>query len=158
MAFYAKHFLEIRVGLIARPQYTFRHWMHALRIPLGQFKVGSHRLWVESNHQIDRPKRICQLCHLQEVETESHFIFRCLVYYEIRGCFYCLFRGLQTLAAFFRYTDQRCLALYIQEALRFRAQLFQPPPDQTPHNRSRHSSAGYHPPQAPRDLLTLTST
>ena len=85
MAFYAQHFLEIRDGLIVRPQYMFCHWMHALRIPLGQLRVGSHRLRVETDHQIDRPDRIYQLCHLQEVETESHFIFRCPIYYEIIG-------------------------------------------------------------------------
>jgi hypothetical protein len=44
MAPYAKHFLELRDGLIARPQYTFCHWVHVLRVPLTQFKVGSHRL------------------------------------------------------------------------------------------------------------------
>jgi hypothetical protein len=53
MAFYVEHFLELRDGLITRPQYTFRHWVHALCIPLGQFKVGSHRLRVETDHQID---------------------------------------------------------------------------------------------------------
>ena len=113
MAFYAEDFLEFKAGLIVRAQYSFCHWMHALQIPLEQFKVGSHRLRVDSDHQIDRSERICQLCHLQEVETESHFIFRCLIYYEIRGRFYCLFRAPQTLAAFFKYTDKRCLALYI---------------------------------------------
>jgi hypothetical protein len=89
--------------------------------------VGSHRLRVETDHQIDRPDRICQLCQLQEVETEEHFIFRCPIYYEIRGRFHCLFRGTQTLTGFFRYLDQRCLALYIQEALRLRAHTLQPP-------------------------------
>ena len=118
MAFYAEH-LELRDRLVVRPQYTFHHWMHALRIPLGLLRVGSHRLRVETDHQIDRPNIIFQLCHLQEVETESHFIFRCPIYYEIKGRFHYLFKGPQTLAAFFRYTDQRCLALYIQEALRF---------------------------------------
>ena len=44
MAFYAKHFLELRDRLIIQPQHTFHHWMHALHIPLGQFRVGSHRL------------------------------------------------------------------------------------------------------------------
>ena len=105
MAFYVEHFLEIRDMLIVRPKYRLRNWMHALLIPLGQFRVGSHRLRVESDHQINRADRVCQLCHLREVETESHFIFRCLVYYEIRGRFYCLFRGPQTLSAFFRYID-----------------------------------------------------
>jgi hypothetical protein len=133
MAFYAEHFLELRDELIVRPQYTLRHWMHALRIPFGQFRVGSHRLRVETDHQIDRSDRIYQVCHLQEVETEVHFIFRCPLYYEIRGRFHCLFRESQTLTGFFRYLDQRCLALYIQEALRFRAHTLQPPirPDST---------------------------
>jgi hypothetical protein len=127
MAFYAEHFLELRDGFIVRPHYTLCHWAHALWIPLGQFRVGSHRLRVETDHQIDRPDRICQLCQLQEVETEEHFIFRCPIYYEIRGQFHCLFRGAQTLTGFFSYPDQRCLALYIQEALRFRAHTLQPP-------------------------------
>jgi hypothetical protein len=35
MAFYAEHFLELRNGLIVRPQYTLRHWVHDLCIPLG---------------------------------------------------------------------------------------------------------------------------
>lgn len=83
MAFYAEHCLEIRDGLIIRPQYTFQHWMHALRIPLGQLRVGSHRLRVETDHHIDRANRIFQLYHLQEIETETHFIFGCLAYYEI---------------------------------------------------------------------------
>lgn len=74
MAFYAKHFLELRDGVIVRLQYTFHHQMYALRIPLGQFRIGSHRLRVETNHQVDRLDKLCQVCHLQEVETEVHFI------------------------------------------------------------------------------------
>lgn len=44
-----------------------------------------------------------------------------------------MFRDSQTLTYFFRYPDQRCLALYMQEALRFRAHILQPPikPDPT---------------------------
>jgi hypothetical protein len=133
MAFYAEHFLELRDGLTVQPQYTLRHWMHALCIQLGQFRVGSHRLQAETQHQIDRSDRICQVCHLQKVENKVHFIFRCPVYYEIRGRFHCLFRESQILTGFFKYLDQRCLALYIQEALRFRVHTLQPPirPDST---------------------------
>jgi hypothetical protein len=36
MAFYTKHFLELSDGFIVRPHYTLRHWVHALRILLGQ--------------------------------------------------------------------------------------------------------------------------
>ena len=107
--------------------------MHALHIPLGQFRVGSHRLRVEIDHQVDKLDRLCQVCHLQEVETEVHIILGCAVYYEIRRRFHCLFRDYRTLAQFFRYPNQRCLALYMQEALRFRAHILQPPirPDPT---------------------------
>jgi hypothetical protein len=118
MTFYIEHFLKLRDGLIIRSPYTFHHWAHALRISPGQLRVESHRLRVETNHQIDRPDRIYQLCQLQEVKTKEHFIFRCPIYYEIRGLFHCLFKGMQTLTIFFRYLNQRCLALYIQEALR----------------------------------------
>lgn len=88
MAFYIGHFMDLRDGLIVRPYYTLYHWIDVLRIPLGQFRVGSHRLRVDVDHQIDLLDRICQLCHLWEVETKEHFIFRCPIYYEIRGyCF-----------------------------------------------------------------------
>jgi hypothetical protein len=68
------------------------------------------------------------LCHLQEVEIEVHFIFHCPIYYEIQGRYHCLFRELQTLSSFFKYPDQRCLALYMQEALRLHSHTLQPPP------------------------------
>ncbi|KAH9318707.1 hypothetical protein KI387_020476, partial [Taxus chinensis] len=70
MAFYAKHFLKIRDSLIIRPQYTFRHWMHALPISLGQFRVGSHRICYEMDHHLDRLDKIFQLCNLHEAEME----------------------------------------------------------------------------------------
>jgi hypothetical protein len=123
MAFCAAYFLELRDRFIVRPQYTLRHWIHALRIPLDQFRVGSHGLFIETDHQIDRSDKICQLCHLHEVKTEEHFLFRCPIYYDIKGRFHCLFRGIQTLSGFFRYSDQRCLTLYMQEDLSLRAHI-----------------------------------
>ena len=55
-------------------------------------------------------------CTLGEVENEAHFLFRCPIYYEIRGRFFCLFRECFSLYDFFSYYDQRCLALYLREA------------------------------------------
>jgi len=49
------------------------------------------------------------------VETNVHFILGCLIYYEIKWRFHCLFKDFRTLAKFFRYLDQKCLALYMQE-------------------------------------------
>lgn len=46
---------------------------------------------------MERSDRICQLCHLWEVEIEEHFIFCSSIYYEIQGQFHCLFRETQTL-------------------------------------------------------------
>jgi hypothetical protein len=100
-----------------------RHWMHSLRIPLGQLRVGSHRLRIETDHHIPRSDRICQMCHLQEPETEMHLIFRCPIYYEIRGRYHCLYRDSGgSLSTFFRYQDQRCLALFIREIFSHRSQ------------------------------------
>ena len=62
--------------------------------------------------------RRCPVCHLGEIEDESHFLLRCPAYYEIRGHFHCLYRdGPHTLRTFFDYPDSRCLALLIREML-----------------------------------------
>ena len=64
------------------------------------------------------------MCHLQESETEMHLIFRCLIYYEIRGRYHCLYRDLGgSLSTFFWYQDQRCLALFIRELFCHRSHL-----------------------------------
>jgi hypothetical protein len=120
MSFYAENFLKLSDGIIARPCYLLRRWSHALRISLGSFRVGSHRLRAQTDHHIDCGERICLLCTLGEVENEAHFLFRCPIYYEIRGRFFCLFRDCFSLHDFFSYYDQRCLALYIREATTLR--------------------------------------
>lgn len=97
MAFYVEHFLDIQDGIILHPQYLTRCWTHALCIYLGSFRVGSHLLRIQTNQQINREDMIC---HLREVETKSHFIFCCPIYYEIRGRFYCLFKKYQSLFSF----------------------------------------------------------
>jgi hypothetical protein len=128
MSFYLEHFLELWDGIVVRPPYTRRHWMHSLRIPLGQLRVGSHRLRIETDHHIPRSDRICQMCHLQEPETEMHLIFRCPIYYEIRGRYHCLYRDSGgSLSTFFRYQDQRCLALFIREIFSHRSQFLHMP-------------------------------
>jgi hypothetical protein len=84
---------------------------------------------VEIDHHIPRSDRVYQMCHLQEPESERHLIFWCLVYYEIRGRYYCLYRDSGgSLSTFFRYQDHRCLALFIREILNHRSQLLYTPP------------------------------
>ena len=125
MSFYATHFLEISDGIITRPDYLSRRWSHALQISLGSFRVGSHCLRAQSDHQIAREERTCVFCTSGEVENEAHFLFRCPIYYEIRGRFFCLFRECFSLYDFFSYYDQRCLALYIREATTLRDSMIQ---------------------------------
>lgn len=128
MDFYVEHFKELRDKVSIHAPYMRHHWMHALCISLCQFKVSSHRLWVKLKHQLNRLDRIFQLCHLWEVETKVHFIFHCALYYEIKGQQHCLLRELQTLSSFFKYPNQRWLALFIQEALRLCSHTICPPP------------------------------
>ena len=151
MAFYAEHFLEIQDGIVARPAYLSRRWNHALRFSLGSFRVGSHRLRVQTDHHMDRADRLCQLCTLAEIETEHHFIFRCSRYYEIRGRFYCLFRDCSSLSMFFSYIDQRCLALFLQEATHLREITLQSfiPQERTP---NQLITAFFSPLSTPRGL------
>lgn len=82
--------LELQDGIIVCPSYTWRHWMHSLRIPLGQFRVGCHRL---DRHQPPylATKHDLPYVSLQDLETEMHLIFRCPFFYVIIDCYYCLY-------------------------------------------------------------------
>jgi hypothetical protein len=77
MSFYLEHFLELQDGIIVFPPYMRRHWLHSIRIPLAQLWVDSHLPWIEMDCYIPWDDRTCQMCHLQEPETEMHLIFRC---------------------------------------------------------------------------------
>lgn len=52
MALYAEHFMELKGDLIVWPPCMVQHWMHGLRIRLGQFLLGSHHIQVEIEFQI----------------------------------------------------------------------------------------------------------
>ena len=85
MAFYTQHCMDIQDRIIMRPQYLNHCWTHALHISLGSFRVGSHWLHIQTNHQIDRVDQICHLCTLAKVKTKFHFIFWGPIYYKIGG-------------------------------------------------------------------------
>jgi len=67
--FYADHFMELRERLIVWLPYIHHHWMHALRIPLGRFRVGSHRLRVDAEHQLNRHS-LLNIANLRQGENE----------------------------------------------------------------------------------------
>jgi hypothetical protein len=58
---------------------------------------------------------------------EEHFIFRCPTYYKIRDLFDCIFKeSHNSLSIFFCFLNQRCLELYMWEALNLRFHSFCP--------------------------------
>ncbi|MCO5556472.1 hypothetical protein L7F22_010021 [Adiantum nelumboides] len=58
---------------------------HRLRASIGQLRVSSHQLEIESGRArgIPREERICRICQT-EVESEKHFVTRCPAYTELR--------------------------------------------------------------------------
>lgn len=81
------NFQQLQDNLIVHTNYIQCNWSHDFRIPINRLRVCSHRLRVKSNHHTPQMERICQLRYLQEIQTEEHFVFRCLcpIYYEICG-------------------------------------------------------------------------
>lgn len=68
--------------LLLRAWFYHPQWLYLasfisyLRFPHRQFRICSHQLQIESHHCIAEEERICQLCHLQKLVSEDHFIFR----------------------------------------------------------------------------------
>lgn len=112
---YSHHFLRIDRGLIRPPSYVSLHLPIVLWMFLGQFRVCSHQLRIESDHHLACELQVCWLC-LLEPETEDYFIFQCSVYYEIQGQYHYLFRDAHSsISTFFQFLDHRCLTLYFRE-------------------------------------------
>ncbi|MCO5586104.1 hypothetical protein L7F22_040043 [Adiantum nelumboides] len=93
MAYYREHFLMLTEDkFIQRPRYMDIYLPHGMRVAIGQLRVSSHQLEIESGRaaRVPREARICRLCR-QEVECASHFICRCPHYVEIRSRYPILF-------------------------------------------------------------------
>lgn len=59
-----------------------------LRSYLCKLILSSHSLHNQtgrfSRHRIPRKKRFCQLCNLNDLENEFHFVLKCPLYSDIR--------------------------------------------------------------------------
>lgn len=90
---------------------------------LGQFRMCSHQLQIETDHHLAHQLWVCRLCSPKS-EIEDHFIFRCSVYYEIQGWYQCLFwDSHNSILTFFQFLNQHCVALYLREAFLLRKRL-----------------------------------
>ena len=144
---YKDHFLTmLDDGFIERPRYMDTYMPHSSRVAIGQLKVASHRLWIETGRVDDTPQeeRVCQLCR-EEIECEEHFICRCRAYEDIRDRYETLFRGQPTLREIMDCRDQRQLGRFILQIQSHRDTVLHPSDEvQTEDNRqsSQTSSRG----------------
>lgn len=85
-------------------------------VSFGWAPIDSRLRQNTTSHGLDR---VCQLFRLQEIDTEERIIFRCLIYYEIKGKYYFLFPNLgRSLSTFFRYLDHKCISFFAREGFR----------------------------------------
>eukprot|EP00249_Psilotum_nudum_P024953 c29331_g2_i2 orf=1-1479(+) len=118
MSYYYEHFLSIsEQGFIETPQYMQIYMPHRLRVAIGQLRVSSHQLAIESGraHGIPREERICQICRT-EVESEEHMVIQCPAYSEIRA----RYTLRPTLRQCLTDMDQRQFGRFLAEALHTR--------------------------------------
>ena len=123
---YKKHFLYTsKDRFIIRPPYMDIHIFYAMCSVTGKLQTSSHLLLIEVGRytRIPLEERICQLCN-QGVGSEKHHVCHCIVFYEIRGRYHCLFKqGFRPLRKVMEYEDQRCLRLFLLELKRHREKL-----------------------------------
>lgn len=94
---------------------------HGSRVAIGQLRVSSHRLEIETGRaaRIPREERVCRLCR-EEVESEEHYVCRCRAYTAIRERYPILFREPHSLRQIFEAADQRILGRFILDIQRHR--------------------------------------
>ncbi|KAH7443347.1 hypothetical protein KP509_02G030300 [Ceratopteris richardii] len=125
---YRDQFLDILAdGFIRRPCYMDTYMPHSSRVAIGQLRVSSHRLEIETGRAADIPReeRICRVCRV-EIEDEEHFVCRCSAYDGIRGRYGTLFTGQPTLREIMDSRDQRQLGRFLLEIQSHRDSLLQP--------------------------------
>ena len=124
---YREQFLTILPdGVIQRPRYMDTYMSHSSRVAIGQLRVASHRLEIETGRHtgVPREDRICRLCR-EEVESEEHFVCQCRAYAEIRDRYEALFGGQPTLREVMDSRDQRQLGRFLLEIQSHRDALLQ---------------------------------
>ena len=129
MLYYRDHFMSISDdGFIRRPRYLEAFLPHSTQVAMGQLRVSSHRLEIETGRaaHIPREGRICRLCRV-EVESEEHFVCRCSTYSTIRERYPSLFREHHTLQELFERADQHRLGAFLLEIQRQRERSLQEP-------------------------------
>ena len=94
---------------------------------LSKFLCSSHKLRIETGRhthiETPREQRLCQLCTMNKVEDEHHFILECPVYENIRRDSPIQLEKYDSLEALFHLEDPPILAEYLRKAYNLRDQL-----------------------------------
>ncbi len=73
-------------GQISLEWYLSKITVKKFRVALSRFRCSSHDLFVETGRysNINRQERLCQVCDLNDVEDEYHFLLVCPLYSDLR--------------------------------------------------------------------------
>ena len=122
MQYYSDQFLSTTdTGFLRRPRYMDVYMSHSMRVAIGQIRVSSHQLEIETGRaaHIPREERQCRICR-EEVESEEHYICRCKAYTDIRERYPTLFAGSPTLRVVMDTQDPRRLGEFLLDIQRHR--------------------------------------
>lgn len=118
MDFYSEHLLQLKGSLIVCLDYLLQHWPHGLQILLSQLKglLSLVECLVWSPHLTNGHDMPTFPFLGGQDRSTFYFLMSHIVWYLVR--LHCLYRYLGgSLATFFHYLNQRCLALYLQKEI-----------------------------------------
>ena len=95
---------------------------------ISKFMFSNHSLRIETGRydKIPREQRRCQLCNLDEIEHEDHFIMECPTYNEIRQESPIEFQNYANTEALFHMEEPLKIAEFLRKAYTLRDQLTTP--------------------------------
>ena len=80
----------LRKGISLEP-YLMQRNKRTLRVTTTKLILSNHCLAIETGHRrsinIDREDRLCQICNVEFIEDEKHFLLKCENYSDIRNTF-----------------------------------------------------------------------
>eukprot|EP00250_Pteridium_aquilinum_P022390 c25367_g1_i1 orf=2-550(-) len=125
MQYYKDQFLSTTdTGFLRRPSYMDVYMPHSMRVAIGQLRVSSHQLEIETGRaaHIPRDERLCRICRVA-VESEEHYTCRCSAYTDIRERYPTLFTGSPTLREIMDTEDPRRLGQFLLDIQRHREEM-----------------------------------
>ena len=95
---------------------------------ISKFMCSNHTLRIETGRHdnLPREERLCQLCNIEEIEDEDHFIRKCPTYEQIRQEAAINFPNYNSTEAIFHLEEPLKIAEFLRKAYTLRDQLTAP--------------------------------